>query len=107
MDTSTRCETEDTEMSFVLTQRLKLVTESQMQFLNISYCAITSDFSTLLFVWPRNCPSKEELLRADATILDLLDNCRELKELGYYIQNCTLMLMCSALPQIPKTRDGL
>lgn len=81
-DTSTRCETEDTEMSFVLTQRVTLITESQMQFLNTFYHAITSDFSTLLFLWPRNCPTEEVLLRVDVTILDLLDNCTDLKGLG-------------------------
>lgn len=41
------------------------------------------------------------------TILDLLDTYTEFKGLGQYAQNCLLMMMFSALPQIPKTRDSL
>lgn len=35
------------------------------------------------------------------TILDLLDTYTEFKGLGQYVQNCLLMMMFSALPQIP------
>ena len=41
------------------------------------------------------------------TVLDLLDIHTELEGLGQYIQNCPLLLMCSALPWISKTRDSL
>lgn len=40
------------------------------------------------------------------TILDLLDTHTEFKGLGQYAQNCLLILMPSALPQIPKATDS-
>lgn len=79
-----------------------------MQFLNSFYHAITSDIFYLALGVTKELSNKRSAPQGwHVTILDLLDICMELKGSGQYIQNCQLRLMCSALPQIPKTGDGL
>lgn len=80
-----------------------------MQFLNRFIMQLPMIFSTYLALGvtkeifnKRSSPHTWQ-----GTILDLLDTRMELKRLGQCVWNCRLMLMYSALPQIPKTADSL